>query len=116
MSPREISKVHAKTCQVFANAHRIEIIEALIKQEKTTEELAKLLNTSQPNVSQHIKMMRDRGIVVSERRDHQVFHKLSNEKIIKLFLLERDILSDIYCNAASIFDRENRNADDSHLE
>lgn len=106
MSPREISKAHAKTCQVFANPLRIEIIEALIEKPCTTEELARRLETSAPNISQHLKLMRDRGVIASTRKNHQVFHRLSNEKIVKLFLLEREILSDITNNAASIFDDE----------
>ena len=106
MSPREISKAHAKTCQVFANAHRIEIIEALVEKERSTEELAKILKTTPPNVSQHLKMMRDRGVIVSKRKEHQVLNSLANDKIIKLFLLERQILSEILQSAASIFDEE----------
>lgn len=104
MPPREISKIHAKTCQVFSNATRIEIIEALIDQKRSTEELASLLQTSAPNISQHLKLMRDRGIISSERKEHQIFHSLANKKIVMLFLLEREILTEIQCKTASIFD------------
>ncbi len=106
MSPREISMVHAKTCQVFANAYRIEIIEALAEKERTTIELARLLETTAPNISQHLNIMRDRGIIASRRKDTQMLHRLTSKKIIKLFLLEREILSDIFHNTASIFDNE----------
>jgi DNA-binding transcriptional ArsR family regulator len=102
MSPKEISQVHAKTCQVFANPVRIEIIEALIETERTTEELSQLLGTSAPNISQHLKLMRDRGIIVSERREHKVLHSLSNRKLVKLFMLEREILTEILTGAASV--------------
>ena len=106
MSPRDISKVHAKTCQAFANPTRIEIIELLIEQDRSTEEIAQLLNTSSPNVSQHLKIMRDRGLIESSRDNHKTLHRLTNPKIIRLFKLEREILSDIYNQTATLFDHD----------
>lgn len=100
MSPRKISKIHARTCQAFANATRIEIIEALIAGETTTEQLALSLGVGAPNISQHLNLLRDRGFVISERRGRQTFHHLSNDKIVRLFLLEREILSEFLESAA----------------
>ncbi len=103
MSPKEISKMHASVCQVFANPFRIEIIEALVEQgEQTTEGLAKRIGTTAANISQHIKMMRDRGVVVSERRGNHIHHRLLNDQLKELFLFERRLLSQIMERAAKI--------------
>ncbi len=102
VSPKEISKIHANVCQVFANATRIEIIEALVKEEATTEFLARLIGTSAANISQHIKLMRDRGIVVSQRRGSYIYHRLLNDQIKDLFLMERKLLKQIMDRAARI--------------
>lgn len=102
MSPKEISKIHANVCQVFANPYRVEIIEALVEGEQTTDALAKSIGTTAANVSQHIKLMRDRGVVVSERRGSHIYHGLLNSQLKELFLLERKILGQIMERAADI--------------
>jgi ArsR family transcriptional regulator len=102
MAPKEISKIHANVCQVFANPFRIEIIEALTEKEHTTDGLAKLIGTTAANISQHIKMMRDRGVVVSERRGTRIFHRLSNDQFKDLFMMERNLLNVIVDKAAEV--------------
>ncbi len=104
--PREISRIHANVCQVFANPYRIEIIEALVKSEHTTDALAKLIGTSPSNISQHLKMMRDRQVVVSDRRGLNVFHRLMNDKLKDLFLMERELLRELMDRAADIIETE----------
>lgn len=102
MGPKEISKMHANVCQVFANPFRIEIIEALVEGEQTTDSLAKLIGTTAANISQHIKMMRDRGVVISRRRGTYIYHTLLNDQLKELFLMERRLLAQIMDRAAKI--------------
>ncbi len=102
MHPKAISKLHAKTCKAFSNPYRIEIIEALMAKECTTEELAHKMATSSPNVSQHLKIMRDRGVVASNRHDGKIWHRLASEKIRTLFLLEREILLEMHQKNARV--------------
>ena len=49
---------------------------------------------SQANVSQHLSIMKSKGIVVSERDGKMIYYKLLNPKIIKAFDIIRDVLSE----------------------
>lgn len=102
MSPREISRIHANVCQVFANPFRIEIIEALSEREQSNEDLVEILHTSRPNLSQHIKLMRDRGLIESRQEDGKLLHRLSDPRIAQLFRLEREIMAGISGRASQI--------------
>ena len=108
MEPREISKMHAQICQCFANPCRIEIIEALTEKGRTTAELARRLKTTRANVSQHLKMMKDSGIVVAARQGRNVEYSLSNEKLKALFRMERAILGEMVEQKAKLIRSENK--------
>jgi DNA-binding transcriptional ArsR family regulator len=54
----------------LAEPKRARIVEALARRERTAGELVALFSVSQPAVSQHLRVLRDAGLVVA-RRDAQ---------------------------------------------
>jgi DNA-binding transcriptional ArsR family regulator len=62
---------------VLANAHRLKIIRRLADRELDVGQLATALDFNQPNVSQHLRRLRDDGIVVSQRHGSRVVNRLS---------------------------------------
>jgi DNA-binding transcriptional ArsR family regulator len=63
---------------------RYRIVEALFKGPKTVGELVKIVRQSQPAVSQHLKILRDAGLVVDERRGKEVLYALDTGYILGL--------------------------------
>ena len=51
---------------------RYRILESLLKGRKTVGELVEIVKLSQPAVSQHLKTLRNSGLVVDERRGQEV--------------------------------------------
>ena len=92
MVDRQLYKLHAGICHTLANPKRLEIIDKLRNQELSVTELAEALEISQANLSQHLSLMRQRGIVITRREGLNVFYKLSNPKIIKACDLMRQVL------------------------
>ncbi|MDP1713301.1 MAG: metalloregulator ArsR/SmtB family transcription factor [Anaerolineales bacterium] len=92
MTDRQIYKLHASICHTLANPKRLEIIDRLQNRELSVTELAGALEISQANLSQHLAIMRQRGIVTSRREGLNVFYKLSNPKIIQACELMRQVL------------------------
>ena len=92
MADRQIYKLHANICNTLANPKRLEIIDKLRTRELSVTALAKALEISQANLSQHLALMRQRGIVTSRRDGLNVFYKLSNPKIIQACDLMRQVL------------------------
>jgi len=92
MVDRQLYKLHAGICHTLANPKRLEIIDKLRDQELSVTELAEALEISQANLSQHLSLMRQRGIVTTRREGLNVFYKLSNPKIIKACDLMRQVL------------------------
>jgi ArsR family transcriptional regulator len=92
MVDRQLYKLHAGICHTLANPKRLEIIDKLRDQELSVTELAEALGISQANLSQHLSLMRQRGIVTTRREGLNVFYRLSNPKIIKACDLMRQVL------------------------
>src|SRR3989304_5620064 len=92
MADRQLYKLHAGICHTLANPKRLEIIDRLRNQELSVTELAEALEISQANLSQHLSLMRQRGIVTTRREGLNVFYSLSNPKIIQACDLMRQVL------------------------
>jgi ArsR family transcriptional regulator len=92
MMDRQLYKLHAGICHTLANPKRLEIIDKLRDRELSVTELAEALEISQANLSQHLSLMRQRGIVTTRREGLNVFYRLSNPKIIKACDLMRQVL------------------------
>jgi DNA-binding transcriptional ArsR family regulator len=84
------AKKQAEICRVFANPTRILILWALADGEKSVGELAETVNASLQSTSQHLRMMRQMKIVVSQRKGQMVYYQIANgmEPVACRLLLE----------------------------
>jgi DNA-binding transcriptional ArsR family regulator len=92
MSDRNLYKLHASICHTLANPKRLEIIDKLRGGELSVTELVEALEISQSNLSQHLSVMRQRGIVTTRREGLNVFYRLSSSKITQACDLMRQVL------------------------
>ena len=72
---------------------RLQIIMALGEDKKCVNDLIAETKVSQSSVSQHLGMMKDRGLLQCERVGSQVFYFLTNKDLLKLV----KILTELYC-------------------
>jgi DNA-binding transcriptional ArsR family regulator len=92
MSEQQLYELHASICQTLANPKRLEIITHLHDGEKKVTELMDMMQISQANLSQHLGLMRQKGIVIARREGLNIYYRLSNPKIIKACVLMRQVL------------------------
>ncbi len=90
----ELYQIHAEMCKVFSNPTRLEILNLLRYGELSVSELIKKTKLSQANISQHLSIMKSKGIVLSSRKGKNIYYRLTNKKIIKAFDLIREVLSE----------------------
>ena len=85
-------ELQAAICKTFANAWRLRIVEALSEGELTVSELVASLGISTSNVSQHLGIMREKGMVEYRRQGGHVYYRLSNPKVLTACRLMREVL------------------------
>ena len=89
-------QIKANILKALAHPTRIKIVEMLKDGEKCVCEMIPLLELEQPNVSQHLTILRHNGIVEAEKRGLSVFYRLKNAKFPKVLkLLDEIILEEI---------------------
>ena len=89
---KELYKIHAEMCKVFSNSTRLEILDLLRDKELSVIDLVKKTKLSQVNISQHLSIMKSKGIVTSNRKGKNIYYKLTSPKIIKAFDIIREVL------------------------
>jgi len=94
MKPRnfDLFELQAELCQMMANPKRIAIIEILGRGERSVGELAEALSTSISTVSQHLRTMKDKGVVVNRKEAQTVYYHLKNPKLIEGCHIMREVL------------------------
>ena len=84
--------LHANICKTLANPKRLEIIDALRNEELTATQLIQKMHISKANLSQHMSILAQKGVVLSRREGINVFYKLSDTRITKACDLMREVL------------------------
>jgi ArsR family transcriptional regulator len=87
-----IFELQAELCQMMANPKRVAIIELLSEAERSVGELAKALDSSISAISQHLRTMKDKGVVTNRKDAQTVYYRLKNPKLIEGCHIMRDIL------------------------
>lgn len=93
-SELELFKKHAETCCIFCNERRLMIMWSLGEGEKAVGEIAKELDLSSQAVSQHLRLMKDRGVVISKRQGRMIFYRLANPKFLEAHRMIRCIIQE----------------------
>lgn len=91
---RELYEIHADTCKILSNPTRLEILNLLKDRKMSVAELTEKTDLSQANVSQHLSVMKSKGIVVSHRRGKNIYYGLAHPKIIKAFDIIKEVLAE----------------------
>ena len=102
---KELYKLHADMCKVFSNSTRLEILNLLRDKELSVTELIEKTKLSQANISQHLSIMKSKGIVTSNRKGKNIYYKLTNPKIARAFDIIREVLMDRLRKNSKIVER-----------
>ncbi|MFA4844625.1 MAG: metalloregulator ArsR/SmtB family transcription factor [Candidatus Margulisiibacteriota bacterium] len=89
---KQVYELHAEVCKTLANSKRIEIIDLLRSGEKSVARLLKETRLLKANLSQHLSVMRSKGIVKSRKEGLTAYYRIANPKIVKACDLMREVL------------------------
>lgn len=73
-----------KIFKLLSNKTRLELLMLISSREMCICEMLPLVKKSQPNVSIHLKKLREAGAISSFKKGTKVFHKIKDPKIKKI--------------------------------
>jgi DNA-binding transcriptional ArsR family regulator len=89
---QEVNLLHANICAALADPKRILILYSLHEGAKTVSELTDALDVPQPTVSRHLKVLRERRLVLAEREGTSVRYSLADDRVISALDTMRAVL------------------------
>lgn len=98
----EINQMHAELCSGLADPKRLMILYSLSDQPQNVGEICASLGLSQPAVSRHLKILRDRGLVQSKREGQAVVYSITDSRIIQALDLLRAVMAGKLRNQAAL--------------
>lgn len=99
----EIYELQADVCKIFSNAKRLEIINILKDGETSANELIERTGLSKANLSQHMAILKTRGVILTRREGVNLYYRIANPKIIQACNLMREVLAEQIQEKGRIF-------------
>ena len=84
---QEASQVFEKAAELFrvmSAPMRLRIISALCNGEKNVGELLAVIDTTQPNMSQHLNTLYQAGVLGKRRDGVQIYYRIINKRVVSL--------------------------------
>ncbi|NTU63913.1 MAG: winged helix-turn-helix transcriptional regulator [Chloroflexi bacterium] len=103
----EISQLEASLCFALADPVRILMLYALDERPHNVSELSSLLSLSQPSTSRQLKVLRERGLVATDRQGVSIIYRLTDRRLIQALDLLRGVLHDQIAHHVSLLEEIN---------
>ncbi len=91
---KELNLLHEQVCDALGSPIRLMIFYALSDRSRYVTDLAAELNLPQSTVSRHLRVLRERGLVVAQRDGQSVYYALADERVMQALDLMRSVLRD----------------------
>jgi ArsR family transcriptional regulator len=99
---QEVSQLQADFCFALSDPTRILILYALQSGPRNVTELTLELGTIQPTTSRHLKVLRERGLVLTSRQGTTVNYQLADARLIQALDLLRAVMRERLAYRASL--------------
>lgn len=95
MTNVDMTNKQCEICKVFSSASRVEVLVALKDNPQTVSAIVKKTGLSQPVVSQHLAILRNKNIVTSEKKGSWITYKIKYPEIMNAFEIIRSVTKKI---------------------
>lgn len=90
--PQELLELMAGKFRLLGDATRLAILRAVEEEEKTVGQVVSETSLGQANVSKHLKLLADAGMLSRRKQGVQVFYRLTDPVVLKICRLVCDTI------------------------
>lgn len=84
----------SRSLKAMSHPLRLRILCILGDQELSVQEIVECVGTSQSNISQHLAILRDKGILASRKDANRVFYRVGDARTLRLI----DMMQEVFCS------------------
>lgn len=81
----------SRSLKAMSHPLRLKILCTLSDQEVSVQDIVEHVGTSQSNISQHLAILRDKGILTSRKDANRVFYRVSDNRTLQLICMMREV-------------------------
>lgn len=81
----------SRAIKAMSHPLRLKILCTLGEQEVSVQDIVEQVGTSQSNISQHLAILRDKGILASRKDANRVFYRVSDSRTLRLVGMMREV-------------------------
>ena len=81
----------SRSIKAMSHPLRLKILCILGDSEFSVQDIVDTVGTSQSNISQHLGILKDKGVLTTRKEANKVFYRVSDERTLKLLEMMRDV-------------------------
>lgn len=81
----------SRSLKAMSHPLRLKILCTLGEDEVSVQDIVDQVGTSQSNISQHLAILRDKGILTSRKDANRVFYRVSDNRTLRLICMMREV-------------------------
>jgi ArsR family transcriptional regulator len=85
----------SRSLKAMSHPLRLKILCTLSDQEVSVQDIVEKVGTSQSNISQHLAILRDKGILASRKDANRVYYRVGDTRTLRLISMMREV----FCSA-----------------
>ena len=102
ISEEEVALMHRYICEGVGEPRRLRLLYLVAERPRNVTELTELLDVTQPTVSHHLRILRERGLVNAERDGTSIYYSLGDPRILEAMNILRSFVADFLAEKASV--------------
>jgi len=91
MDREEDIRQASRAIKAMAHPLRLKILCVLGEQEISVQDIVEQVGTSQSNISQHLAILRDKGVLSTRKEANRVFYRIGDLRTLKLVSMMREV-------------------------
>jgi ArsR family transcriptional regulator len=99
---KSLYEMQAEMCKIFSSPKRVEILNVLRDGEKSVTDLVGILGSPKANISQHLSVMRLKGILKSRRDGVNIYYSIASPKVIQACDLMKEVLKELMLERSKV--------------
>jgi DNA-binding transcriptional ArsR family regulator len=88
----KLLEMQADICHTLANPKRLQILNLLKEGELSVGSMERAMGVAKPNLSQHLGVMRQKGILLTRREGTTIYYRLALPQITEACRIMREVL------------------------
>lgn len=84
-------QIAARALKAISHPLRLKILCVVSDQEVCVQDIVDAVGTSQSNISQHLAILRDKGVLTTRKDANRVFYRVADQRTLQLIVMMREV-------------------------